>query len=166
MKLEHQRQSEELAEVRNMIHQKSLQIYETMCTYLFGGVPKREVRQQILSEASKERLKILRQKFCILEDKSVLLEHNDVPWPVKADTQFKYRWNICEDLIVEFLFRDMKVGSVSYTQRLKTEQRRWHPDRFMQKCGHRLKETDRDKIIETVTTISQVLNKLSQDRKK
>jgi NF-kappa-B inhibitor-like protein 1 len=165
MKLEHQKQMEEMSKVRNMLHLKSLEIYETMCMCLFGGVPKREIRDKIISDASKERSKILRLKFSTLEDKSVLLRYNDIPWPVKADAKFKYRWDICEDLIVEFLFKNIETGSKFYAQRLKKEQRRWHPDRFLQKCSARLKETDKDIIIDTVTRISQLLNKLSQERK-
>jgi len=37
-------------------------------------------------------------------------------------------------------------------------QRLWHPDKFMQKFGHRLNETIRDQVLRKVTEISQYMN--------
>lgn len=41
---------------------------------------------------------------------------------------------------------------------LKVQRVRWHPDKFLQKCGQRLDENDSSKILELVKSISQEIN--------
>uniref|UniRef100_T1J7M4 NF-kappa-B inhibitor-like protein 1 n=1 Tax=Strigamia maritima TaxID=126957 RepID=T1J7M4_STRMM len=41
---------------------------------------------------------------------------------------------------------------------LKKQQVAWHPDKFLQKCGQRLLNSDRDAILERVNQISQLIN--------
>ncbi|XP_066933946.1 NF-kappa-B inhibitor-like protein 1 [Clytia hemisphaerica] len=41
---------------------------------------------------------------------------------------------------------------------LKVQRIRWHPDKFMQKCGHRLFEKDRERILSFVKSVSQRIN--------
>ena len=43
---------------------------------------------------------------------------------------------------------------------LRGQQVRWHPDKFVQKCGHLLKELEKDKILRKVNQVSQELNKI------
>lgn len=162
---EAEKRNEELTKIRNMIHKKVFEIYELLCSYLFGDKPNEERRDRILAEASKQKSQAIRRKLLILENKAVQLQFRDIPWPVKADAILKQEQDISEDELTEFLFHGMDTGSETYEQHLKKEQRKWHPDRFLQKCGARLKDSDKASIIETVTKISQVLNKLSDARK-
>lgn len=46
---------------------------------------------------------------------------------------------------------------------LRRQQTIWHPDRFAQRCGTRLEEGDKQRILETVTALSQELNRLSPE---
>ena len=61
-----------------------------------------------------------------------------------------------------FLFGDLdKVKDAEvYRKYLKVQQRRWHPDKFLQHCGDRIAEEDRGKILKQVKEISQELNQL------
>ena len=45
---------------------------------------------------------------------------------------------------------------------LRRQQAVWHPDRFDQRCGARLQEKDKQRILDTVTALSQELNRLAQ----
>jgi len=41
---------------------------------------------------------------------------------------------------------------------LKVQRIRWHPDKFLQRCGHRLLKDDRQRILELVKNVSQRIN--------
>ncbi|XP_028410991.1 NF-kappa-B inhibitor-like protein 1 [Dendronephthya gigantea] len=41
---------------------------------------------------------------------------------------------------------------------LKVQRVRWHPDKFSQRCGHRLKDVDKEQILDLVKQISQGIN--------
>lgn len=45
---------------------------------------------------------------------------------------------------------------------LRKQQTLWHPDKFAQRCEARLEEKDRQRILDTVTALSQELNRLAQ----
>ena len=165
MKQEMLKQKEELSEIRNVIHKQLFDTYELMCGYLFDDKQKVEARDRILAEASKQKSASIRRRLLVLENKAVLLQFADIPWPVKSGSSFHKGQDGGEDQLTEFLFGGLDEGSEVYEQRLKKEQRKWHPDRFLQKCGARLKDNDQASIIDAVTKISQVLNKLSNNRK-
>ena len=165
MKREAEKRKEELAEIRSVIHKKVLETYELLCSYLFGDKQNEERRDRILAESSKQKSQAIRRKMLVLENKAVQLQFGDIPWPVKDDAVLKQEQNISENELIEFLFHGMDTGSELYEQSLKKEQRKWHPDKFLQKCGARLKESDKASIVEAVTKISQLLNKLSDARK-
>jgi NF-kappa-B inhibitor-like protein 1 len=76
---------------------------------------------------------------------------NDVPWPYSVD--------VVE--IKNVMFHDVLTDDHKYKKRLREEQIRWHPDKFLQKHGKRLCECDRNRIMEKVKEISQELNRLS-----
>ena len=46
-------------------------------------------------------------------------------------------------------------------KRIRTELLRWHPDRFANKFGTRLRASDRDRVLERVKQVSQMLNALT-----
>ena len=49
-----------------------------------------------------------------------------------------------------------------FRKMLKKQQTLWHPDRFAQRCEARLEEKDKKRILDTVTALSQELNRLAQ----
>ena len=85
-----------------------------------------------------------------------LLKYSDIPWP------YTQEHDVSEDFYV-MLDDMMEVLSYGLTDEdkkkyLKKQQIRWHPDRFSQKCGNRLHEDDREKILESVNSLSQKIN--------
>ena len=81
-----------------------------------------------------------------------LLRYRDIPWPPGKTLQDK----------ANMMFSGLQKDSTQYRKYVKEQQRRWHPDRFSQKCGSRLVETDRHKIMESVKELSQYLNKMAE----
>ena len=82
------------------------------------------------------------------------LSYRTVPWPHKPGGSVQD--------VEQFLFIGLTKGSEEYKKHLKTQRIRWHPDRFVQKVGQHLKDTDREKILEKVNQISQLLNSISE----
>ena len=78
----------------------------------------------------------------------------DLPWPSKGGTKEM------ADLVVKW--SELKTGEEK-RKFLKEQQVRWHPDKFLQRCGNRLHLKDRDKIIEKVNELSQEINALLED---
>ena len=79
------------------------------------------------------------------------IKFSEVPWPCQGDT------NRMIDLVKRWL--ELKSGE-EIKKFLKEQQVRWHPDKFLQKCGNRLDNDERDKIIEQVKELSQEINSL------
>lgn len=77
------------------------------------------------------------------------LKFVDLPWPFEGDTKQMI------DLLVKWSELKSKEERKKF---LKDQQVRWHPDKFLQKCGNRLDEEDREKIIEQVKELSQEIN--------
>ena len=59
------------------------------------------------------------------------------------------------DAIVEALFEDSDAEKVKLN--VKESLRFWHPDKFEQKFGQRLKSSERDEVLKIVTHVSQSL---------
>ncbi|XP_078686894.1 NF-kappa-B inhibitor-like protein 1 [Branchiostoma floridae x Branchiostoma belcheri] len=120
--------------------------------------------QEYLNRASKrdkETLLAKKQEYekkcseVFQQDASQTLSYSDIPWPNTKD-------NIRD--MVKVLFCDVdKSDKENFKKYLKSQQVLWHPDRFLQKCGARLKQEDKDKILEKVTELSQELNRLAAD---
>ena len=49
-------------------------------------------------------------------------------------------------------------GQVEWRRRLRTERLRWHPDKFQARCGDALLEADRERIMQRVQDICEILN--------
>ena len=62
------------------------------------------------------------------------------------------------NLIVKW--SEMISEEVGRKKFLKEQQVRWHPDKFLQKCGNRLYTGDKERIIEQVKKLSQEINSL------
>lgn len=84
-------------------------------------------------------------------DSSRTIKFSEVSWPCQGDT------NRMLDLVKRWL--ELKSGE-ERKKFLKEQQVRWHPDKFLQKCGNRLDNDERDKIIEQVKELSQEINSL------
>ena len=83
--------------------------------------------------------------------------YDDVSWPHPAGKDSPLK-----EVVTEFLFGDLQSGSDTYKSYLRLQRVRWHPDRFVHRCGGRLKSSDRVKILDKVKTISQILNSLHE----
>ena len=83
--------------------------------------------------------------------------YDDVSWPHPAGKDSPLK-----EVVAEFLFGDLQSGSDTYRSYLRLQRVRWHPDRFIHRCGGRLKECDRIRILDKVKAISQILNSLHE----
>ena len=83
------------------------------------------------------------------------LKFTDIPWPHEEGSDLSS--------MSDFLFCHMEKGSKTYKKYLKEQQVRWHPDRFMQKCGAHICEKYKERILSKVVEVSQMLNSLTED---
>lgn len=84
-----------------------------------------------------------------------LLCYDDIPWPHKSGCDM--------ESVEQFLFGDLEKGSAEYRSYLRRQQVRWHPDRFLHRCGAQLIGGHRQRILEKVKALSQLLNRLCED---
>ena len=66
----------------------------------------------------------------------------------------------CKDFLLCDLNQSDKKTLKKY---LRDQQIRWHPDKFVQKCGNLLKEPEKDKILKRVNLVSQELNRIMDE---
>uniref|UniRef100_A0A665UG76 NF-kappa-B inhibitor-like protein 1 n=1 Tax=Echeneis naucrates TaxID=173247 RepID=A0A665UG76_ECHNA len=85
---------------------------------------------------------------------STKLSYSDIPWPAPRGT--------VQEMVDVMLHgvdrRDVPV----FRKMLRKQQALWHPDKFAQRCEAQLEEKDRQRILDTVTALSQELNRLAQ----
>jgi len=91
-------------------------------------------------------------------DSRSTIGYDDVPWPHPPGKDV----TPLADSVAEFLFGDLLSGSDTYRSYLRLQRVRWHPDRFSHRCAGRLKDGDRQKILDKVNAISQILNFLNE----
>ncbi|XP_072515359.1 NF-kappa-B inhibitor-like protein 1 isoform X2 [Salminus brasiliensis] len=85
---------------------------------------------------------------------SGLLGYDDIPWPAP-------RGSLAE--MLDVMLHGVDRSDVpTFRKLLRKQQALWHPDKFTQRCSGRLQEKDRQKILDTVTALSQELNRLAQ----
>ena len=92
------------------------------------------------------------------ENKAEIITYDDIPWPGSTDNT--------EHMVAVLVGDRSKLSTDELKKYLKTQQRTWHPDKFVQKFGRRLKDSEREKILEKVKELSQALNKAGEDEKK
>lgn len=109
----------------------------------------REKEKEI--EKLKKRMKYEERYKEVLDSNSIsVLKFDDVPWPsVKG-----------QDFDITVLFDGMNKTGDEYKKYLRDQQIRWHPDKFLQRFGSRLHVSDKERIVQRVTALSQILNKL------
>ena len=81
------------------------------------------------------------------------LKFIDIPWPGELGDATEMI-----NLIVKW--SEMISEEEGRKKFLKEQQVRWHPDKFLQKCGNRLYTGDKERIIEQVKKLSQEINSL------
>ncbi|XP_062870173.1 NF-kappa-B inhibitor-like protein 1 [Trichomycterus rosablanca] len=85
---------------------------------------------------------------------SSMLGYSDIPWPAPHGSV-----NEMMDVILHGVDRS---DAATFKKFLRRQQVLWHPDKFAQRCGGRLQDKDRQRIMDTVTVLSQELNRVAQ----
>ncbi|XP_020780909.2 NF-kappa-B inhibitor-like protein 1 [Boleophthalmus pectinirostris] len=83
--------------------------------------------------------------------------YSDIPWPAPQGT--------VQEMVDVMLHGVDRKDTAAFRKVLKKQQTLWHPDKFTQRCATRLVEKDRQRILDTVTALSQALNSLAQSLK-
>lgn len=85
------------------------------------------------------------------------LRMDDLPWshfPRNISEIFDEQ-AILSSMLETFSYGFTDEEKIKY---FKVQRIRWHPDKFLQKCGHRLQESDKEQILKLVNSISQNIN--------
>nr|XP_023657359.1 NF-kappa-B inhibitor-like protein 1 isoform X1 [Paramormyrops kingsleyae]XP_023657360.1 NF-kappa-B inhibitor-like protein 1 isoform X1 [Paramormyrops kingsleyae] len=82
------------------------------------------------------------------------LGYADIPWPLPHGS--------VSDMVAVMLHGAERGDPAAFRRLLRRQQALWHPDKFTQRCGGRLREAERQRILDTVTALSQELNRLAQ----
>ncbi|XP_028273070.1 NF-kappa-B inhibitor-like protein 1 isoform X2 [Parambassis ranga] len=85
------------------------------------------------------------------------LSYNDIPWPAPRGT--------VQEMVDVMLHGVDRKDVPVFRKMLLKQQALWHPDKFAQRCEARLEENDKRWILDTVTALSQELNRLAQSLK-
>ena len=115
-------------------------------------------KQKLIQSKTRYEVKcgqIFQDKKSSAEKEREMLGYRDIPWPTPS------KWDKDTQSLKEFLLCDIDIKDIVEIKKyLKSQQVRWHPDRFHQKCGSRLKTDDIDRIMDKVKLISQLLNRI------
>lgn len=82
------------------------------------------------------------------------LRYSDIPWPASRGT--------VQEMVDVMLHGVDRKDAVAFRKAVRKQQTLWHPDKFAQRCEARLDQKDKQRILDTVTALSQELNKLAQ----
>ncbi|XP_048875572.1 NF-kappa-B inhibitor-like protein 1 [Brienomyrus brachyistius] len=82
------------------------------------------------------------------------LGYADIPWPLPHGS--------VSDMVAVLVHGAERSDPAAFRRLLRRQQALWHPDKFSQRCGGRLREAERQRILDTVTALSQELNRLAQ----
>lgn len=82
------------------------------------------------------------------------LGYDDIPWPAPRGS--------VDEMMAVILHGVDRADTDAFRKFLRRQQALWHPDKFAQRCGTRLQDRDRQRIMDTVTALSQELNRLAQ----
>lgn len=88
---------------------------------------------------------------------SAKLSYSDIPWPALRGTVL--------EMVDVMLHGVDRKDIVTFRKLLRKQQTLWHPDKFAQRCEARLEEKDKQRILDTVTALSQELNRLAENLK-
>uniref|UniRef100_A0A8C7YIK1 NF-kappa-B inhibitor-like protein 1 n=1 Tax=Oryzias sinensis TaxID=183150 RepID=A0A8C7YIK1_9TELE len=129
---------------------------------------KREHEEYLARAAQKEEQTRQGKKRCYEErcaatfsdpssSSSTKLSYSDIPWPAPKGT--------VQEMVDVMLHGVDRKNVGVFRKALLKQQTLWHPDKFVQRCEARLEEKDRKRILDTVTALSQELNRLAQSLK-
>lgn len=118
--------------------------------YLERASRKKEETQQGKKRRYEERC----DAVFLSSSSSSALGYDDIPWPAPRGS--------VDQMLAVILHGVNQSDNAAFRKFLRRQQALWHPDKFSQRCGGRLKDRDRQKITDTVTALSQELNKLAQ----
>nr|XP_015221887.1 PREDICTED: NF-kappa-B inhibitor-like protein 1 [Lepisosteus oculatus] len=85
------------------------------------------------------------------------LGYADIPWPAPQGS--------VQEMVSVMLHGADRGDRGAFRKLLRRQQALWHPDKFAQRCGGRLRELESRRILDTVTALSQELNKLAESIK-
>ncbi|KAG2471334.1 TF2H3 factor, partial [Polypterus senegalus] len=90
-------------------------------------------------------------------DTNSMLGYTDIPWPSPRGS--------VQEMVNVIIYGVNQEDKAAFRKFLRQQQALWHPDKFIQRCGSRLKEEERTQILSTVTALSQELNRLAESSK-
>lgn len=82
------------------------------------------------------------------------LRYSDIPWPTPRGS--------VEEMLEVMLHGVDRSDAPAFRKLLRRQQAIWHPDKFAQRCGDRLDDTDKERILDMVMALSKELNRLAQ----
>lgn len=118
--------------------------------YLERASRKKDETQQEKKRRYKERC----DTVFLGSSSSSVLGYDDIPWPAPRGS--------VDDMVTVILHGVDRSDTDAFRKFLRRQQALWHPDKFAQRCGGRLQDRDRQRIVGTVTALSQELNRLAQ----
>eukprot|EP00079_Xenopus_tropicalis_P029542 XP_012825006.1 PREDICTED: NF-kappa-B inhibitor-like protein 1 isoform X1 [Xenopus tropicalis] len=166
--LEEQKYLDRQKQMANELRNAQRQRYQKQCEEVFGRVGSDRDGDMKLADVEGWDTEKHRETF-IETDKgrgednkdngpgTNLLGFNDIPWPVRGGT--------AEEMAQYIAAGANPSTPTTYRRYLRTQQVTWHPDRFLQRCGSRLRARDRERVLGTVTALSQELNRLAEQVK-
>ncbi|XP_061119260.1 NF-kappa-B inhibitor-like protein 1 isoform X1 [Conger conger] len=114
----------------------------------------RAERKEAETQLSRRRRYEERCAATFRADSAARLGYDDIPWPAP-------RGSVAQ-MVEVMLHGSDRADLPAFRKLLKRQQALWHPDKFAQRCGDRLEEGERKRILDTVTGLSQELNRLAQ----
>lgn len=118
--------------------------------YLERASRKKEETQQRKKRRYEERC----DSVFLSSSSDVVLGYDDIPWPSPRGS--------VDEMIAVILHGVDRSDADAFRKFLRRQQALWHPDKFAQRCGDRLHDRDSQRIMDTVTALSQELNKQAQ----
>ncbi|CAI9600446.1 unnamed protein product [Staurois parvus] len=156
--VEERRYQERKEQMERELHQAQSERYHRKCQEVFGGAGASLEADSKHSGEPTERSRDRTDNDSALnaDTRTVIrmLSYKDIPWPVPGGTA---------EQMAQFVAAGADSSDItSYKRYMRAQRVTWHPDRFMQRCGTRLLAKDRVRVLETVTALSQELNRLAE----
>ncbi|KAM9307048.1 NF-kappa-B inhibitor-like protein 1 [Pholidichthys leucotaenia] len=146
------RRSKQAREDREQLHREHKRLQKEHEEYLARAERKEEETRRGKKRHYDERCKATFHSGGSASAKK--LSFNDIPWPAPKGT--------IQDMIDVMLHGVDRGDTAAFRKAIRKQQVLWHPDKFAQRCEAQLEEVDKQQILDTVTALSQELNRLAQ----
>ncbi|KAM8952458.1 NF-kappa-B inhibitor-like protein 1 isoform 2-T2 [Pelodytes ibericus] len=164
-KLDEQRYRERQQEMERELRKAKNERYQDRCQEVFGATGTKSEEQDTGDIGNRSAKENGTKKGSSISSRSnidprtgvILLGYSDIPWPVPRGTP--------EQMAQEIAAGGNSSDTAAYKRYLRAQQVTWHPDRFSQRCGTRLLAEDRERVLGTVTALSQELNRIAEQAK-